>query len=646
MRPGDRSRARHAAAAAGIDADTAESAAETAGVIETSGNSVRFRHSLIQAAVYHGASDADRRRAHHWLAVASGRDGDPEGQLWHRAAAAAEPDERLAADLEDAAVRAGHRGAVSAAATLLRRSTALTPDRRIRARREVALADAELVTGHPDSAREVAGDALPRLTDPGTRGRAQLVIGGALFAQGRGVEAAEVLADAAAALAADPVGSADALLWALDAAMLAGRAEADKIATIPRPAPAAEPRISDLLLAGYQARFTRGYDAAATPLRAAVRALCADDLGPAAELMWLFGAGFAAAGSLWDDQAMLDISDRWVRAVRSVGAVPMLSLALATRALADSLTGRLDQAADRWAETRELMTASQLRGIFGIDSYSQGLLLAYRGEIAAARAAALAQIRESTARAQAVPADAGKFIVAIADLHAGQNRAAVDAALPVIKDDLPFAAELTLPELIEAAVRSDQRKVAEDAFAILADRTKTAGTSWALGLRARCRALLEEGSAAEAQHAEAIGQLERSRAAVDLARAHLLYGQWLRRAKRRRDARRQLRIAEDMFQVMGAARFAEEAGNELRATGERARTRTPGTELDLTPQEARVANLAASGATNNEIAEQLFLSPSTVDYHLGKVFRKLGVTSRTQLALRLPGPNEARAPAS
>src|SRR5215813_14331830 len=490
---GDRSRVRRAAAAAGINADAAETAAEVAEVIETSGTSLRFRHPLIRAAVYHGASDADRRRAHQRLAQASGRDGDPDGQVWHSAAAAAEPDERLAADLEDAADRARHRGALSATTALLRRSMALTPNHGIRARREVALARAELVTGHPDTAREVAGDALPRLTDRATQGQAQLVIGGALYAQGRDVEAANVLADAAAALAADPVASADALLCALDAAIVAGPAETYKIAKIPRPAPGTKPTISDLLLAGYQARFTNGYDVAATPLRTAVRALRADDVEPGAGLRW-FELGFAAAGSLWDDQALLDITDRWMRMARSLGAVTVLPHALAARAFADSLTGRLGQAADRWAETRELMAASQIPGIFGIDSYSEGLLLAYRGQIAAARAAALAQIRESTARAQAVPAHAGRAIVAIAELRAGRNQAAVDAALPVIEADLPFGAELTLPELIEAAVRSDQRKVAEDAFAVLADRARTAATSWALGLRARCQALLEEGS--------------------------------------------------------------------------------------------------------------------------------------------------------
>jgi DNA-binding CsgD family transcriptional regulator len=634
---GDRSRVRQAAAVAGIDTDAAESAAEAAELIEASGNWVRFRHPVIRAAVYHAASDADRRRAHHWLGQACGCHGDADEQVWHRAAAAAEPDERLAADLQAAAERARDRGAWSATAALLRRSVALTPDPGVRARREVALANAELLIGHPGTAREVAGDALPRLTDGGTRGKANVVIGDALFAQGRDVEAAEVLADASAALAADPAASADALLAALDAAMWVGPAEARKIAMMPRPSPPGPvPRVSDLLLAGYQARFTQGYHAAAAPLRAALEALRADDLEPVTGLRW-FGLGVATAGSLWDDQALMDITDRWLRVARTLGVVTALPLALTARAFADWRAGRLDQAADRWAEMRELMAASQNSGMFGIYSRSEGLLLAYRGEIARARAAGVAQIRESTARGQGLPADIGRSIVAIADLRAGQNEAAVDAAVPVIQDDLPWTAETTLPELIEAAVRSDNQQAAHSAFAILADRTRTAGTPWALGIRARCQALLDEDSDAEAAYVEAISQLGRSHAAVDLARGHLLYGQWLRRARRRRDARRQLRIAEDMFHAMGAVGFAEQAGGELRATGERARARTPETELDLTAQEARVAKLAADGSTNSEIAEQLFISPRTVEYHLGKVFRKLGVRSRTQLARRLPG---------
>src|SRR5258708_4156984 len=263
---GDRSRVRHAAAAAGIDADAAESAAQAAELIEASGIWVRFRHPLIRAAIYHAAGDACRRRAHHWLGQVSGRHGDADGQVWHRAAAAADFDDHLAADPPAAAERAPDRGAWWATAALLRRSVALTPDPGVRARREVALAKAELVIGHPDIAREVAGDALPRLADSGTRGKANVVIGDALFAQGRDVEAAEVLADAAAVLAADPAASSDALLAALSAAMWAGPAEARKIAMIPPPSPpGTAPKVSDLLLAGYQARFTPGYHAAAAP---------------------------------------------------------------------------------------------------------------------------------------------------------------------------------------------------------------------------------------------------------------------------------------------------------------------------------------------------------------------------------------------
>jgi DNA-binding CsgD family transcriptional regulator len=366
-----------------------------------------------------------------------------------------------------------------------------------------------------------------------------------------------------------------------------------------------------------------------------MQALRADDLEPVTGLKW-FELGSVAAGSLWDDEALIDITNRWTHAARRLGALVQLPVALNFRAFAHWLTGGLDHAADQWDEMREIMAASQNRGMVGTDSRSLGLLLVNYGDTAEARAAGEAQIREATARGQGAVANVGRGIITIADLRSGQYAAAVGSCLPVIRDDRPFTAEWMLPELIEAAVRSDQRQVARTAFATLADRTSAAATPWALGIRARCQALLDEGSQAEAAYLEAISQLERSRAAVDLARAHLLYGQWLRRGRRRRDARIQLRTADDMFHAMGAGGFAEQARGELRATGERARKRTPDTERNLTPQEARIADLAAGGATNSEIAEQLFLSSSTVDYHLGKVFRKLGVRSRTELAHRLP----------
>ena len=632
---GDRGRARQAAAEANIDADAAEAAAEAADLIGVSGNSMVFRHPLIRAAVYNGAGDAGRRRAHRLLSEVSGRRDDAGRRVWHRAAAAAEPDEGVAADLQTAAERAIRRGAWATAAGLLRRSIELTPDDGRRAGRELRLAEAELVIGHPGIARHVADAARPRLPDDSTRGRARLVSGESLFAQGRGAEAADVLADASAALAAsDPAAATDALLSAVNAAIWAGPAETARIAqkaVPPRSADRSKPRVSDLLLAGYRARVTTGYGAAVAPLRDALRELRAADLDPDVGLRW-FGLAAAAAGSLWDDQALADISDRWVRLARRLGAITYLPFALSLQAVADCLTGRLGQAANRLAEARELMAASQSPGAVR----GEGLVDVYRGDLAAGRSAAQAQIREATARGQGRVADIGRCIVVIADLCAGECEAAVDAAVPVMEHDQAFTAEVILPELIQAAVRCGNRQAAVSAFATLEGRATASGTAWALGVRARCLALISDGERADQAYLESISQLERSLAAADLARAHLLYGQWLRRANRRRDARGHLRTAEAMYDAMGAEGFTEQARDELRATGERARLRTPETEFDLTAQEARIANLAAEGSTNHEIAEQLFISLSTVEYHLGKVFRKLGVKSRSQLVHALP----------
>jgi DNA-binding CsgD family transcriptional regulator len=625
---------RQAAAEAGISADAAEKAAETAGLIEVSGSSVRFWHPLIRAAVYYGAADADRRRAHHLLGLAAG--SDAEGRLWHRAAAAARRDESLAADLEAAAKRASDRGAWTSAVGLMRRSVALTPDDGRRAEREIGLAEAEVVIGRPGTARTVANEALPRVSGASGRGRAMAVDGLALFAQGSYAESADVLVGATAALAEDPAKAAEALLAALRAALWAGPAETRKIATMPAPRGAAS-NATGLLLAGYEARFTRGYNAAAAPLRAALRALRPNDLAAESALKG-FGLGAIAAGSLWDDQALFGIVDRRLRLSRRLGGLTELLFALDFAGMTDLLTGRLDMAADHWEEIGELVDACQMSGAPHLAGRGEALVASFRASTAQSAAAGQAQIREDTAPDQRYgSANLGRCIVAIADLSVGRLDAAFETALDVVADDLPFSAEMALPELIEAAVRSGRRDAAARAFTALADRASTAGTPWALGVRARCQALLDDTDSAEDAYAEAISQLERSRAALDLARAHLLYGQWLRRARRRVDARHQLRTAHAMFQQIGTGGFARQAAGELRASGERARSRTPETELDLTPQEARVAALAADGAKNSEIAAQLFVTPGTVEYHLGKVFRKLGITSRAQLASRLPG---------
>jgi len=636
---GERDQLWRAAERAGMDPDAASAETAWAGVLEFPGNSVRFRYPLLRSAVYHGANAADRRRAHRVL----GETGDSELRSWHLAAAAIVPDEELAAELQRTAERAAARGGYAARAALLRRSADLTPDDGRRAEREVALAEATLMAGDPVGAQTVLDIALPRLTNTMARGQARWLEGAIRFAQGDAAAAARILASAAQAFVHDDRLARDTMLGALEAAIWSGPVLTREIARLARafpPVSGASPSVSDLLLEGYSARFTLGYQASVQPFRAAVTALLADDLDPAVGLRW-FALGAAAAGSLWDDKATFDLSDRWVSTARAAGAFTTLPVALAFHALSDAMAGHFREADTRWAQMLEVLTVTHGPAVLGVNSRSNGLVLAYRGNLAEARATGLAQVRESADRGQGGPADIGRCIAAMADLFGGDYAAAMSSALTVFENDPAYSAEAILPELIEAAFRAGEREVAATAYETLSQRALAAGTPWGLGLRARCAALLAEGADAEDSYRESISQLERCQMVVDLARAHLLYGQWLRRAKRRRDARQELRTAHDMFARMGAERFADLAAAELRATGEHARARTPETVASLTPQESRIADLTAAGASNSEIAAQLFISPSTVDYHLRNVFRKLNVTSRTQLAGRLKSGQDA-----
>ena len=635
-----------AAARAGIDPEAASAGAAWAGVLQFPGNSVRFRYPLLRSAVYHGANAADRRRAHRAL----GEAGDSELRSWHLAAATVVPDEELAAELQRTAERAAARGGYAARAALLRRSADLTPDDGRRAEREVALAEATLMAGDPIEAQTVVDVALPRLTSVMARGQAQRLGGAIRFAQGDAAGAARILAGSAQAFADDHRLARDTMLGALEAAIWSGPALTREIARLARallavsgpPVSGGSPSVSDLLLEGYSARFALGYQASVQPFRAAVTALLADDLDPAVGLRW-FALGTAAAGSLWDDKATFDLSDRWVNTARAAGAFTTLPVALAFHAVSDAMAGHFHEADTRWATMLEVLTVTHGPAVLGVQSRSHGVVLAYRGNLDEARATGLAQVRESTDRGQGGPADIGRYIAAMAELFGGNYAAAMSSALTVFENDPAYTVEGTLPELIEAAVRAGEHEVAATAYETLSQRALAADTPWGLGLRARCAALLAEGADAEDFYRESVSQLERCQMVVDLARAHLLYGQWLRRAKRRRDARAELHTAHDMFARMGAERFADLAAAELRATGEHARpqTRAPETVADLTPQEARIADLVTTGALNSEIAAQLFISPSTVDYHLRKVFRKLAVTSRTQLAGRLQSLRQA-----
>ena len=638
---GDRAVLWRAARKGGIDADAAADVAESAGLVELSAGAVRFRYPLIRAAVYHGTADRNRRQAHLLLSAAIEGSRDPDLVAWHQGSAATGPDEAIAAGLERAADRAQARGGYASRAILLRRSVQLTSDDRQRVGRELKLAEAELRSGSADTAQELVEAVLHRMADPRTHAAGTRLLGEVLLAQGHAAESAQVLAEAARSLAPEQDRAREAMAAAMRAAIWAGPAQTKKIAaaavTFPRPA-RSQASAADLLLDGFAARYTAGYTAATTPLRAAVSLLRSEDLEPATEL---YGMGAMAAGSLWDADSLLDVTGRFLRTARARGALAVMPAALELRAVAECVVGRLAEAQDRWTEMREIMAASRGPQIVSIDSRSEGLVLVYTGQVAEARTVGTAQIQESTALGQDGRADVGRAIVARADLCARNYDAAVTTAAIVAQHDPAFTAEAILPELIEAACRSGRHREARSAFRTLSERTLAAHTPWALGVRARCAALLADGDRAEEAHLEAIGHLEHSHAAVDLARAHLQYGQWQRRAKRRREARGQLRTAYDMFDAMGAEELAARAAAELRATGEPARPRNPPHTLDLTPQETRVASLAAEGVTTNQIAAQLFISPRTVDYHLGKVFRTLGVSSRGQLAGRLTASPEA-----
>jgi DNA-binding CsgD family transcriptional regulator len=479
--------------------------------------------------------------------------------------------------------------------------------------------------------------AEPRLTSAPADGRTRQLAGAIRFAQGDAATAARMLASAALEFTDDARLARDTMLGALEAAIWSGPALTREVARQARALPPAQgaPSVGDLLLEGLSARFTRGYHASVQPLRGAVTALLADDPDPAG-LRW-FALGYTAAGSLWDDRAVFALTDRWISAARATGAFTTLPVALGFRSVSAARAGRLREADATWASMLEVLSLSQGLGALGLKGRGNGLALAYRGDLAEARVTALAVLREASGRGLGQPAEIGRYIAVLADLFDGEYPAAMSRAQTVLENDAAYTAEGILPELVESAYRAGEHEIAATALETLSQRALAAATPWGLGLRARCAALLAEGAEAEDSYRESISQLTDCQMAADLARAHLLYGQWLRRAKRRRDARAQLRTAHDMFARMGARRFAEQAVAELRATGEKARGGSQVREsvAGFTPQEGRIADLTATGASNSEIAAQLFISPSTVDYHLRKVFRKLNVTSRTQLASRL-----------
>jgi DNA-binding CsgD family transcriptional regulator len=600
---------------------------------------VVFRHPLVRSAVYGAAALNERREVHRALAEATDPEIDPDRRAWHRAHAAATPDEDVAAELERSAARAQARGGFAAAAAFLERAVALTPEPSRRAQRALAAAQTKFQAGALDDALGLLETAESgTAVDDLVRAHVDLLRAEIAFVSRRGSDAIPLLLAAARELeAVDPSLSRATYLEALSAAMFAGRlahgggdtAKVSEAALAGPPMPQA-PGPSDLLLQGLAVRFTEGYAAAAPLLKEALSAFQREAVLPPQETRWLWLGSWVAL-YMWDDATWTVLSGRQLELVRQEGALSALPFALTNRSSVYAFFGELRTAA---LLEEELRAATEATGIAAVP-YGRLSLAALRGHEDEFSELIRTTVGEAEARGEGLALTVTEFLSGCLYNGLGRYEDALAAVLPAERFYTEGPAVWTLTELIEAAVRCGRPERARHAFERVQETTRAAGTDWAAGIEARSLALLSEGDDAEELYREAITRLRRTSIRVQLARAHLLYGEWLRRRRRRLDAREELRTAYELFKDFGVEAFAERARLELQATGERARKRTVDTLDQLTPQETQIARLAAEGHTNREIAARLFISASTVEYHLRKAFRKLDVKSRTQLEGRL-----------
>jgi DNA-binding CsgD family transcriptional regulator/tetratricopeptide (TPR) repeat protein len=619
----------HAAEQLGIGVEDAKPAAE-AGLLEF-GARVRFRHPLVRSAVYRAASAEERQTVHGALAKATDPDVDPDRRAWHRAQATPGPDEDVAEELERSAGRAKARGGLAAAATFLERAAALTLDPARRAERALAAAQANHQAGAPDAASGLLAIAEAGPLDELQRARVELLRAQIAFAMSRGSDAPPLLLNAAKRLEPLDVRLAretylDALTAAVFAHRLASRGGVPEVAEAARAAPASlrAPRAPDLLLDGWVLLVTEGYAAATPMFRRALSAFRSESISTEEEIRWLWLACHTAY-ELWDDETWHVLSIREVQLARAAGALTELPIALNSLSAAKLFAGDFAAAA---ALVDEAEAVSEVTGTH-LPPYGPVLLAVCRGREAEASELIETSTREVVRSGEGIGLTVIQWASAL--LYNGLGRYEDALAAAEQASGHPHDPTRTLPELIEAATRSGMPDRAADAVRRLSETARATGTDWALGAEACSRALLSENEAAEGLYREAIERLARTHIRLGLARAHLLYGEWLRRERRRLDAREQLRTAHEMLTGMGAEAFAERAERELLATGEHARKPRVETTGQLTAQEAQIARLARDGLSNPEIGSQLFISPRTVEYHLHKVFGKLDISSRNQL---------------
>jgi DNA-binding CsgD family transcriptional regulator len=616
--------------------------AEEAALIEL-GIRVRFRHPLARSAAYRAADFHDRQEVHRALAEATDPDTDPDRRAWHRAQAASGPDEAVADELERSADRARARGGTAAAAAFLARAAELTPDPAERGRRALAAAQAKFDAAASEAALELLATAELAPLDELQRARLERLRAEIVFARTRGSDAPALLLAAARRL--EPLDGAMARethLEALAAAMYAGPLGGDpgvrKAAEAAQAAPATSqpPRATDLLLDGLATRFTDGYPAGVPPLRRAIDAFRRVEELTERDARWLWLA-CRLAEDLWDDELWYELATGGLRVARETGALRVLPIAATYRASLHVHAGAFGLASSLIEEADAIVQATGMAPL----KHASLMLAAWRGDEAEALELFEAGRREATARGEGLGLGVLEWATALLYNGSGRYAEALAAAQRGCEQDDDGLFAWTLVELIEAGVRSDATDAACAALDRLSARTQASGTDWALGIEAASRALLSDGADAEPFYREAVERLARSRGLVHLARARLLYGEWLRREHRRVDAREQLRAAHVDFNRIGAEAFAERARVELLATGETAPRRTVATREVLTPQEAQIARMASDRQTNPEIGAKLFISPRTVEYHLRKVFTKLDITSRKELRSALEGVPEA-----
>jgi DNA-binding CsgD family transcriptional regulator len=637
---GDVSLLWRAAESLGIRGDAGKPAEEAA-LIDL-GIRVRFRHPLVRSAAYRAAHFRDREEVHRALAEATDPDTDPDRRAWHRAQAASGPDEAVAGELESSADRAQARGGTAAAAAFLAHAAELTPDPARRGRRALAAAQAKFDAAASDEALKLLATAELAPLDELERARLERLRAEVVFARTRGSDAPALLLDAARRL--EPLDAAlarETHLEAMAAAMYAGRLgdkpDVREAAEAAQAAPAAPqpPRAIDLLLDGLATRFTEGYAAGVPPLRRALDAFRPVEGLTARDARWLWLA-CRLAQDLWDDELWYELATRGLRVARDTGALRMLPIAATYRASLHVHAGAFGPASSLIEEADAIIEATGMAPL----KFASLMLAGWRGNEAEAMELFDAGRREATARGEGMGLGVLEWATALLYNGSGRYAEALAAAQPGCEQDDDGLFAWTLVELIEAGARSGATEATAAALDRLSERARASGTDWALGIAAGSRALLSDGQDAEPLYREAIERLERSRGLVHLARAELLYGEWLRRENRRVDAREQLRAAYDRFEEIGAEGFAERARRELLATGETAPRRTVETRDVLTPQEAQIARMASDRQTNPEIGAKLFISPRTVEYHLRKVFTKLDISSRKELRSALAGTSD------